>query len=82
MKMLTGVVRFFDAQRGIGFVVPDDGSAEVFLHASEIHVAEARHKHLADGQRVFFATTRGEGQRRAVHVIPGGYSFAAARRAI
>ena len=34
--MPQGTVRWFDAERGFGFLAPEDGSADLFVHASEI----------------------------------------------
>jgi cold shock protein len=34
--MIFGVVKFFNAERGFGFVRPDDGSADAFVHASTL----------------------------------------------
>lgn len=37
--MLIGIVKFFNSERGYGFIRPDDGSADVFLHVSDLHRA-------------------------------------------
>ena len=58
--MQQGTVRWFDADRGFGFLAPDDGSADLFVHASEI-VSDDGRKLLKEGQVVEFET--GEGQR-------------------
>ncbi|MFC5291365.1 cold-shock protein, partial [Actinokineospora guangxiensis] len=51
--MLQGTVRWFDVERGFGFLAPEDGSPEVFVHASEI-VGDGDGKVLREGQAVVF----------------------------
>ena len=50
--MSTGVVKWFNAEKGFGFIVPDDGGKELFAHYSEIK-AEV-YKTLAENQRVTY----------------------------
>jgi CspA family cold shock protein len=49
--MPTGTVRFFNDQRGYGFITPDDGGTEVFLHVSAIERAGL---HVSEGDRLSF----------------------------
>ncbi|MGB8652855.1 MAG: cold-shock protein, partial [Mycobacteriales bacterium] len=58
--MPQGTVRWFDPERGFGFLAPDDGSADLFVHASEI-VGDGGAKLLREGQAVEFEV--GEGER-------------------
>ncbi len=48
--MPTGTVKFFNTARGFGFIAPDDGSKDVFVHISA--VAEAGLSILTEGQKV------------------------------
>ncbi len=50
--MTTGTVKFFNTAKGFGFITPDDGSKDVFVHISA--VAGSGLGHLADGQKVSF----------------------------
>ena len=51
--MHTGIVKFFKNESGFGFVVPDDGSTDVFLHVSNW---EPKGTYPREGQRVEFDT--------------------------
>lgn len=58
--MPQGTVRWFDSERGFGFLAPEDGSADLFVHASEI-VSDTGTRVLRERQAVEFEI--GEGQR-------------------
>ena len=55
--MTTGTVKWFSPEKGYGFITPDDGSADVFVHFSAI--AGEGYKNLDEGQKVEFETTSG-----------------------
>ena len=50
--MTTGTVKFFNAQKGFGFITPDGGAKDVFVHISAVERAGMRG--LVDGQKVSF----------------------------
>jgi CspA family cold shock protein len=51
--MITGTVRWFDDQRGFGYLAQDDGGEDVFCHFSAI-LTDGCYKRLAEGQKVEF----------------------------
>ena len=55
--MPQGTVKWFNAEKGFGFIAPEDGSADVFAHFSAIQ--GSGFKTLAEGQRVSFDVTTG-----------------------
>jgi CspA family cold shock protein len=55
--MPTGTVKWFNAEKGFGFIVPDDGSQDLFAHYSAIEAAGYRS--LEEGQKVEFEVAQG-----------------------
>jgi CspA family cold shock protein len=53
---MQGIVKFFDEAKGFGFIVPDNGSKDVFLHASALRAVGILS--VAEGQRVEFQAVR------------------------
>ncbi|EEV2535750.1 cold shock domain-containing protein, partial [Xanthomonas citri pv. citri] len=47
---MTGIVKWFNADKGFGFITPDDGSKDVFVHFSAIQ--NDGYKSLDEGQKV------------------------------
>jgi CspA family cold shock protein len=52
--MITGTVKFYNEQKGYGFIQPDDGQKDVFVHATALERAGMRALH--EGQKVSFDT--------------------------
>ena len=52
--MATGTVKFYNDQKGFGFIQPDDGGKDVFVHATALERAGIRG--LREGQKVTFDT--------------------------
>lgn len=62
-----GTVKWFNGQKGYGFIQPDDGSKDVFVHISAVESAGLRT--LNEGQKVVFAIERGQqGKLSAVNL--------------
>ena len=56
--MTTGKVKWFDAIRGFGFIEPDDGSTDAFVHISTVERAGLTT--LTEGQKVSYNLTQGQ----------------------
>ena len=66
--MAQGTVKWFNADKGYGFIAPDDGTADVFVHYSAIETQG--YKTLEEAQRVEFEITQGPKGPQAEKVRP------------
>lgn len=66
--MAQGIVKWFNAEKGFGFIAPDDGSADVFVHYSEI--AGSGYKSLEEDKRVEYEVGQGQKGPQATNVRP------------
>ena len=65
--MSVGTVKWFNAQKGYGFIQPDDGSKDVFVHISAVE--RAGMGSLNEGQKLSFELERGQqGKTSAVNL--------------
>lgn len=65
--MAVGTVKWFNAQKGYGFIQPDDGAKDVFVHISAVE--RAGMSRLDEGQKVSFELERGQqGKLSAVNL--------------
>ncbi|MDT2007154.1 cold-shock protein [Rhodococcus opacus] len=66
--MAQGIVKWFNGEKGFGFIKPDDGGADLFVHFSEI--AGSGFKTLDENQRVEFEVGQGQKGPQAQNVRP------------
>jgi CspA family cold shock protein len=66
--VITGTVKWFNESKGFGFITPQDGSKDVFVHFSAIE--GSGFKSLTEGQRVQFDVEQGQKGPSAVKVQP------------
>ncbi len=64
--MTVGTVKWFNAEKGFGFIAPEDGSADVFVHFSAIQ--SQGFKELQENDRVEFETVQGDKGLQAANV--------------
>jgi cold shock protein len=58
MMMSQGTVKWYNAQKGFGFIQPDDGTKDVFVHVSAVERSGLGN--LSEGQRVSYDLERGQ----------------------
>jgi len=66
--MSTGTVKWFNATKGFGFIQPEDGGKDVFVHISAVERAGLRG--LNEGQRVQYELQNERGRTAAVNLKP------------
>jgi len=67
--MSKGTVKWFNADKGFGFITPEDGGKDLFVHFSEIK-ANGEYATLNDGQSVEFEVGQGQKGPCATGVVP------------
>ena len=69
-RLAEGTVKWFNSEKGYGFLAPDGGGADVFVHYSAIQ--SGGYKSLDEGQRVSFDVEQGQKGPQATQVTPLG----------
>lgn len=64
--MAQGTVKWFNPQKGFGFIQPDDGGSDVFVHMSAVERASMRT--LNEGQKISFDITTEKGKNSATNL--------------
>ena len=64
--MATGKVKWFDAKKGFGFITPDNGGKDAFLHVSALQAANIQT--INDGQAVTYELTEQRGKEAASEI--------------
>lgn len=67
MSKTTGIVKWFNEEKGFGFITQDNGGADVFVHFRAI--ASEGFKTLAEGQKVSFEVEQGQKGPQAANVV-------------
>jgi CspA family cold shock protein len=65
--METGIVKWFNAEKGFGFIMPESGGKDLFAHFSEIRGKEG-YKTLEENQRVSFVSAQGPKGPQATNI--------------
>lgn len=66
--MASGTVKWFNSEKGYGFIRPDEGGEDLFVHFSAIQMSG--YKSLEEGQKVNFEVTEGRKGPQAADVSP------------
>lgn len=67
--MQNGKIKWFSSEKGYGFITPQDGGEEVFLHANNV-VGYQMGDNLRDGQKIEYETERTEKGLSAINAVP------------
>ncbi|WP_344329186.1 cold-shock protein [Aeromicrobium halocynthiae] len=66
--MATGTVKWFNAEKGFGFIAPDEGGDDVFAHYSSIQ--SSGYRSLEENQKVEFDVEQGQKGLQATNITP------------
>jgi len=66
--MATGKVKWFDGKKGYGFIIPESGNGDIFVHYSSIK-SDTEFKSLKEGMAVQFDITEGKNGLQAQNVV-------------
>ena len=69
-ELVNGTVKWFNSEKGFGFIEQEDGGKDVFVHFRQVNNASGGRVSLADGQKVTFEIGEGQKGPQAEYVTP------------
>ncbi len=69
-ELQNGTVKWFNDEKGYGFIQPDNGDSDVFVHFRQVNQAAPGRVSLQDGQKVTFEVGQGQKGPQAENVTP------------
>lgn len=67
-ERITGTVKWFNGTKGYGFIAPDNGAKDVFVHFSAVQ-SDSKFRNLDEGDRVEFSVEQGDKGPQATNVV-------------
>ncbi len=69
-ELQNGTVKWFNDEKGYGFIQPDNGDSDVFVHFRQVNNTDGGRVSLAEGQKVTFEVGEGQKGPQAENVTP------------
>jgi CspA family cold shock protein len=69
-ELQNGTVKWFNDEKGYGFIQPDNGDSDVFVHFRQVNATTPGRVSLAEGQKVSFEVGQGQKGPQAENVTP------------
>lgn len=67
--MAKGVLKWYSKEKGFGFIIPDDGGKDVFLHANDVKDSRINPDHLTEGAKISYALKESRGKTSACDIV-------------
>lgn len=67
--MAKGVLKWYSQQKGFGFIIPDDGGKDIFLHSTDVRNSRINSNDLTEGCRISYSLKEHRGKTSAVDVV-------------
>jgi len=68
-KRYSGSIKWFNSEKGFGFVVPSDGGKDVFIHVNDVRDSRINPDQLIDGAKISYSLKEARGKTSAADIV-------------